>query len=71
MISVKADTQLICPECGEDVTVPEARRALGRRVRCEHCGVESYLNHYRESVSEPMLWRLQSTLPEEEDRKAG
>ena len=71
MTAIKHDTKLDCPECGEDVRINLADLGLGRRVRCVHCGVESYLNHYRESLDEPLLWRLESTLPDETTQKAG
>lgn len=70
MTAIKHDVRLDCPECGADVRVNLADLGLGRRVRCSHCGVESYLNHYRESLEEPLLWRLESTLPEAEPGRA-
>ncbi len=62
----KHEIQLECPECGEQVRVGLAELGLGRRARCGHCGVESYLNHHRESVDDPPQWRLENTLPDAE-----
>lgn len=67
----KHDIQLECPECGGQVRVGLAELGLGRRARCGHCGVESYLNHYRESVDNPPRWRLESTLPDPETGRGG
>ena len=71
MIAVNLDVRLTCPECGEDKLLPQAELAIGRLERCEHCGAELYLNHYRESVDEPDLWRLESDAPDEEGSVAG
>lgn len=66
MISVKIDPQFACPECGEWLPVPDSELALGRRVRCRHCGAESCLDYFRDTFEEPPAWRLESVLPEEE-----
>lgn len=69
-INKKHDIQLKCPECGEEVRLGLSALGLGRRVRCGHCGVESYLNHYHETEDAPPQWRLESTLPDEEPGRA-
>ena len=67
MISVKVDPLFGCPECGESLPVPDSQLALGRRIRCGYCGAESYLDYFRDSLEEPPSWRLESTLPDEEE----
>ncbi|HSC46548.1 MAG TPA: hypothetical protein VLG68_00515 [Gammaproteobacteria bacterium] len=69
MIAVNLDVRLPCPECGRDKLLPKTELAIGRLQRCEHCGAELYLSHYREYAHEPALWRLESYAPDEEDAR--
>jgi len=71
MISVKLDVDLVCPECGEHNLFPHGILAAGKLVGCEHCGAELALSHNRESAEEPPVWRLESTLPDENEKRAG
>lgn len=71
MISVKLDVDLICPECGERNLFARAELATGKRVGCAHCGTALRLNRYRDYPSEPDVWRLESTTPDETENRAG
>lgn len=60
-----ADVKLQCPECDGSNVFPLAKLVIGLRVRCEHCGTDLRLSHYREIADQPALWRLESLLDEE------
>lgn len=71
MISVRLDTDLICPECGEHNRFPSAELVAGKRVGCLHCGAELFVSRYREYPAEPAVWHLESTQPDESGSPVG
>jgi len=44
------ETEVHCPECGEECTMYIKQRSRTLRVECENCGIDDYVPQYDERV---------------------